>query len=182
MTKEEINCLILNNKKLAYSIAHKYRQKVSSFIDFEDLKSTCLLGLVKAANSFDEEKEVQFSTYAYKIIQNEILSLIKRETKHLKVYSLDDIIADDISFIELISDNQNLEEQFILLSEINKLKSYINSLPDILKSIVNYTLKGLSQQEIGKNLNISQSQVSRLYYQALNLLRIEFDKEKDKNG
>lgn len=177
MTKEEINCLILENEKLAYLMAHRYKQKVSTFIEFEDLKATCLFGLVKAANSFDESKGKKFSTYACKAIQNEILMLINRENKHLKVNSLDDIIVDNVSFLEIISDEQDLEQQFFNSMQIDLLMKYIDELPGRLKSIINYKLKGFTQQEIADKLNVSQSQVSRLYYQALNLLRIKFDKE-----
>lgn len=178
MTKEEINCLVLDNEKLAYLMAHRYKQKVSSFIEFDDLKSTCLFGLVKAANTFDESKGKKFSTFACKVIQNEILMLIRKENKNLKVCSLDDIVVDGISYGELIKDEHDLEQQFFNSMEIDLLIKFIEELPGRLKWIINYKLKGFTQQQIAEKLTISQSQVSRLYYQALNLLRIKFDKEK----
>lgn len=177
MTKEEINCLVIENERLAYLVAYKYKSKVANFIEFDDLKSTGLFGLVKAANTFDKTKGYAFSSYAYRVIENEIRMLIRRENKNLKVCSLDDIIIDDISFIELVSDEQDLEQQFFNSMKIDLLMKYIDELPGNLKSVIDYKLKGLTQQESAKRLGISQPQVSSLYYQALNLLRIKFDKE-----
>lgn len=181
MTKEEINCLVLDNEKLAYLMAHKYKQKVSSFIEFDDLKSTCLFGLVKAANSFDNSKGSKFSTYACKVIQNEILMLIRKESKNTRTFSLDSIITDDVTYVELISDDYNLEQQFFNSMEVDLLIKYIDELPGRLKWIINYKLKGLTQQQIAEKLDISQAQVSRLYCQAINRLRRKFDKEKNNN-
>lgn len=176
MTNEEIEKLILENQKLAYSLVNQYFSKIKSFIDYEDLKSTAILGLVKAANTYDKNKH-KFSTYAYTVINNEILMLIRAESKLNRFVSLDNFVDDNITFLDLFDIGEDIENDYIQKQDVNKLNIYINQLPNKLKQIIKLRLDGLTQEQIGKELDISQSMVSRLYYIALNTLRLKFEME-----
>ena len=117
MTKDEINDLIINNQKLAYEIVHRYREKVKAFIEYEDLKSIALLGLVKAANTFDSSKGNTFSTYAFRVIENQILMQIRKDTKLNKICSLENLVQDGekMRYEDLIEDDYNLHHVFYKL-------------------------------------------------------------------
>lgn len=173
MTKEEINNLILENEKLAYSIVHRYRNKFK--IDYEDLKSTAILGLVKAANTFDNSKDTKFSSYAYIVIENEILMVLRSEQKLTRIYSFEEKFKDNLTFLDILDTGEHLEELFIKSDQMASLISYIDELPERLKIIVNLVLEGYKQNEIAERLDISQAQVSRLYHLALNNLRDKFE-------
>lgn len=70
--------LVLNNIKLAYSVAWNMK---STGIEIEDLQSLALLGLVKAAKDFDETRGCKFSSFAITIMRNEILQEVRRQKK-----------------------------------------------------------------------------------------------------
>ena len=178
MTKQEINDLIINNENLAYYMANRYKLKVKMYIEFEDLKSICLLGLVKAGNTFDLSHNIKFSTYACKIMINEILmELRKSYIRRCKtIANLEDTYFNNLTYIDLlIDDSISIEELHIKNNELFQLIDYINELPNDLKDIVLMKLEGNTQINIGEKLNISQPQVCRKYKQALNLLRKKFN-------
>ena len=108
------------------------------------------------------------------IIKNEDLYKIDEALQSLNcVVSLqDNIIAEngeEMTFIDHISDDYNFEERFI---NSNTLKLGISSLDEISKKIIiNRYYKGLTQEEIAKELFISQAQVSRLEKQAISTLK-----------
>ena len=74
MNKEEINKLIEDNINIAYELTHKYYEMTKGKLTFDELNSICNYGLVKAANTYNQNKGFAFSTYAYKVISNEIFN------------------------------------------------------------------------------------------------------------
>lgn len=139
MTKPEINDLITKNEKLAYYIANKYKAKVKSCIEFDDLKSICLLGLVKAGNTFDLSRNVEFSTYACKIMINEILIELKKSyiKKCKNIVNLEDICFNNLMYLDLlVDDSLSIDETQIKKDELAHLFIYIDELPTNLKSII----------------------------------------------
>ena len=71
MTRDE---LIINNLGLVHSCANKFRHRG---IEYDDLYSAGCLGLVKAADGFDETLGYRFSTYAVPAILGEIKRLFR---------------------------------------------------------------------------------------------------------
>lgn len=71
MTRDE---LILNNLGLVGSCASRF---IGKGIDYEDLYSSGCVGLIKAADGFDEELGFAFSTYAVPSILGEIRRLFR---------------------------------------------------------------------------------------------------------
>lgn len=84
-TNTQIQKLIDENMNLVYYIIHKY---YPTFVDDEDIVQCGMLGLCKAANTWDENKST-FSTYAGKCIRNEINYEFRDRKKHNGVLSLD---------------------------------------------------------------------------------------------
>ena len=177
MNKQEINELIINNENLAYYIANKYKLKVGRYIDFDELKSICLLGLVKAGNAYDIDRKTSFSSFACKVIINEVLWELRKmhPKKYNNTVSLDDVFVNNLTYLELlVNDNEYIEDILIVNEENYQLMEYINELPNNLKDIVLLRLQGNTQNEIAKILNTNQPQVSRLYKKAVNILRQKF--------
>ena len=71
MTRDE---LVENNLALVHSCANRFR---SRGIEYEELYSAGCLGLLKAANGFDETRGFAFSTYAVPVILGEIKRLFR---------------------------------------------------------------------------------------------------------
>jgi RNA polymerase sigma factor (sigma-70 family) len=66
--------LILDNVGLAKKIAHKYAPRIhDSAVSWDDLFSEGCLALVKAAERFEPDKGIKFSTYAWHYIWGTII-------------------------------------------------------------------------------------------------------------
>ena len=65
---------IENNLGLVHACANRFRGRG---IEYDDLYSAGWMGLVKAYDAFDEERGVQFSTYAVPVILGEIKKLFR---------------------------------------------------------------------------------------------------------
>lgn len=79
------NQLIEDNINLVYSVISKH---YPGFIKDEDIVQCGMMGLVKAANKWDESKS-SFSTYAFTSILNEIRMEFRKRCRQPKTLSLD---------------------------------------------------------------------------------------------
>ncbi|MBP0955746.1 MAG: sigma-70 family RNA polymerase sigma factor [Oscillospiraceae bacterium] len=72
--KESRDRLVTENLGLVHLCANRFRNRG---IEYEELYSSGCVGLVKAANSFDENRGVKFSTYAVPVILGEIKRIFR---------------------------------------------------------------------------------------------------------
>ncbi|MBC8584538.1 sigma-70 family RNA polymerase sigma factor [Youxingia wuxianensis] len=66
--------MIENNIGLVHSCAHKFKGRG---IEYDDLFQAGCVGLIKAADAFDEDRGVRFSTYAVPVILGEMRRLFR---------------------------------------------------------------------------------------------------------
>lgn len=64
--------LIKENKRLICSIINKY----TKYYEFDDLYQVSIIGIVKAYRNYNKEKNVKFTTYAYKYILSEVIGYV----------------------------------------------------------------------------------------------------------
>ena len=169
--KEAKDKLIEHNLRLVVHIAKKYSNKEQ---EIEEYTSIGTIGLIKAINSFKEEKGFKISTYASKCIDNEILMYIRANKKNQAEVSMNSIIGTDKdgNDMELMDTLETIEKDPIdtiynkVLTE--QMIEYINrKLPRREKDIMimRYGLDKKSaktQQEVADILGISRSYVSRI--------------------
>lgn len=72
MSKMNVEDLIIEHENLIYSIINKYR----NFYDIDDLKQVAIIGMMKAISNYDNNKNVKFTTYAYKYILGEVYKFV----------------------------------------------------------------------------------------------------------
>jgi len=147
------NQLIEDNMNLVYYLIHKY---YPTYANDEDIVQAGMLGLCKAADSFDESKSM-FSTYASRCILNAIKHEFRNRKKHQGVLSLDYPVSDDegkeVSFGDLCVGDEDVE--FVDLAGFN------DKLTPMEQEIVKLRKQGLTIHEIGKRIGREQSTVSR---------------------
>ena len=174
--EKNIDKLILDNENLIYYVI----KNSNIYGEAEELYSYGMIGLVKAANGFDDSKNMSFSSYAYSCIRNEIYMYfrqIKRQPQNPISLSQSIECRDDNLCIEdLIPDDTNLEEDLIHNDMIDKLYDSINKLDDKEKFIIKhlYHLDEddlLTQRDLAKILNTSQVQISRIKKRSINKLK-----------
>ena len=176
--------LIERNLRLVVYISRKFE---NTGISIEDLISIGAIGLIKAVNSFDPDKNIKLATYASRCIENEIL-MVLRKTNRLKLeVSFDEPLNTDWDGNELLlSDILGTEPDLVskdLDSDIEKqmLHTAIQTLNPREKYIVGlrYGLgedKEHTQKEVADLMGISQSYISRLEKRIIGKLREELQK------
>lgn len=183
--------LIEHNLRLVFKVVIKYFN--NSPLDKNDLVQYGCIGLIRAFDTYDKSKNVEFSTYAVKCIYTTILISIRRKKSEqkTKICSLDeDIYLDDsknITIKDQISDDYDFTMDYIKNQEFNYIDSALIYLDDIEREIIKLYFgfydKRYKQNEIASKYNISQAHVSRIINKALKKLKdIYFELEKDKNA
>lgn len=199
--KKDIKVNKNNIEKLSFEeVLKKYSNLITKYAykwmkyGFEDIKQIAHLAVWKAFNTYDISKDINFSTYANKIISTEILLHIR--DNYQKGWemdsvsnSLDNIIYNDGEkeqrFIDNIED-ANAEDELVNKSHINLI---LNKLPQSDKNlIVDYYLRDKSQTEIAIEREVSQTQICRKIKSILAYLKlregteiIDTKKEKQNN-
>ncbi|NFI08849.1 sigma-70 family RNA polymerase sigma factor [Clostridium botulinum] len=199
--KKDIKINKNNIEKLSFEeVLKKYSNLITKYAykwikyGFEDIKQIAHLAVWKAFNTYDISKNINFSTYANKIISTEILLHIR--DNYQKGWemdsvssSLDNIIYNDGEkeqrFIDNIEDI-TAEDELVNKSHINLI---LNKLPQSDKNlIVDYYLRDKSQTEIAIEREVSQTQICRKIKSILAYLKlregteiIDTKKEKQNN-
>ena len=92
--------LIEHNLRLVVYVAKKYDSMQNGSI--EDLISIGTIGLVKAVNTFNMDKNIKLATYASRCIENEILMFLRKNNKLRQEISLDEPLNVDYDGNELL--------------------------------------------------------------------------------
>lgn len=182
--KDARDKLIEHNLRLVAHIVKKY-----NMVDKEtdDLISIGTIGLIKAIDTFDDEKGIRLATYASRCIDNELLMMLRSGKRLAKeVYLYDPIGSDregnEINLLDIIEEAEvDIVENIVLEDDIKKLYNMIGKvLTDREREIIclRYGLsnrKEVTQREIANKLGISRSYVSRIEKKALKKLRECFE-------
>lgn len=175
--------LVEHNLRLVVYIAKKFD---NTGVGVEDLISIGTIGLIKAINTFNPEKNIKLATYASRCIENEILMHLRRNNKTKMEVSIDEPLNVDWDGNELLlSDILGTEEDIIyrnIEEEVDRklLGKALSKLSERERIIVQLRF-GLNtkdgnertQKEVADLLGISQSYISRLEKKIIKRLKKE---------
>lgn len=178
------NKLVEHNLRL---VAHIIKKYYATQTDHDDLVSIGTIGLIKAINTFDIDKNIKLSSYASRCIENEILMHFRSNRKSSQDVSLNEAIDTDkdgnpLTLIDILAIDENFADELDIKMKSGKLYEYLNSELDERERMViikRYGLDGrepLTQREVAKLLGISRSYISRIEKKALLLLRKKYEK------
>ena len=175
--------LVEHNLRLVVYIAKRFD---NTGVGVEDLISIGTIGLIKAINTFNPDKNIKLATYASRCIENEILMYLRRNNKTRLEVSIDEPLNVDWDGNELLlSDILGTEEDAVsknMEDEVDKrlLNRALTKLTDREKMIVQLrfglnTVDGTerTQKEVADLLGISQSYISRLEKKIMKRLKKE---------
>lgn len=183
--KEAAQALIEHNLRLVIYIARKYEN--NNVNNTEDLISIGTIGLIKAINTYNPEKNIKLATYASRCIENEILMHLRHQNRRKQEISLDEPLNVDHDGNELLIGDIVGTEEDIIYETIEK---------DLNKNLLEYAMAVLSprertiiqmryglanqpeqtQKQVAEALGISQSYISRLEKKIIRRLRKELQK------
>ena len=177
------NILVEHNLRLVAHIIKKYYQNYGGQ---DDLVSIGTIGLIKAINTFDLNKNIKLSSYASRCIENEILMFFRNNRKSSQDVSLNDTIDTDkdgnpLTLMDIMASDMDVAEDVDTKLHLEVLRQYIDEvLTPREKEIIikRYGIDGekvQTQRELAKKLDISRSYISRIEKKALEKLRSRYE-------
>lgn len=179
--------LIEHNLRLVVYIAKKFD---NTGVGVEDLISIGTIGLIKAINTFNRNKNIKLATYASRCIENEILMYLRRNNKVRMEVSIDEPLNVDWDGNELLlsdilgtdedviyKDLENEVERKLLIKAIAKLSEREQTIIRLRFGLGSVDGKELTQKEVAELLGISQSYISRLEKKIMRRLKKEMSKD-----
>ena len=201
LKKDELNALLVlaqkgdieaRNKVIKHNLRLLLYQVNKVFFntpyDKDDLFQIGTIGLMRAVDTFDPEKNINFSTYASRCINNEILMFLRKGKKFLKEVSFDEPIGTGKAGKELVledviaDDGKELDEDILLKESIFEIRKQVEQLPGFEKEIIKlycgfYDNKCYTQAEIADLFGFSKPHISRIISKILNYLKVAFTEE-----
>ena len=177
------NILVEHNLRL---VAHIIKKYYAVNVDQDDLVSIGTIGLIKAINTFDMDKNIKLSSYASRCIENEILMHFRNLKKSSQNVSLEDAVDIDkdgntLKLMDLLYIDDDFADNLDKKLNLQKINKYLTeTLTKRELQIINlrYGLNGskpLTQREVSSIMNISRSYVSRIEKKALEKLKARYD-------
>ena len=171
--------LVERNLRLLVYIDKKFENTV---IVIEDLISIGTIGLMKAINTFNTDKNIKLATYASRCIENEILMYLRRSNKIKGEISIDEPLKQDGDGNELLlSDilgtendvtSRGIEDEVdrtLLKASMEKLNNREKNIMELRFGFITGNEK--TQKEVADMLGISQSYISRLEKKIINKMK-----------
>ena len=177
------NDLIEHNLRLVVYIARKFD---NTGVELDDLISVGTIGLIKAVNTFNTDKNIKLATYASRCIENEILMVLRKNAQSRSEISIDEPLSADWDGNELLlSDILGTEEDIVSKgieneAEREMLRQAVSELGAREREIMEMRFglcggRERTQKEVAESIGISQSYISRLEKKIIRKLRSKLE-------
>ena len=169
--------LVENNQRLVWYYAKRYKSRDPA-VDLDEFVQIGMIGLVKAAETYDEEKGNRFATYASRCILNELnmayRSIKKRSDDCVSIQEYILGTEETLMIQDCIADeNVNIEREIFNQITIEEALNIIINLKSDIRTILLLYFEGKTQKEIAERLGISQSYVSRIIKKNVHRLQLQ---------
>lgn len=180
------NKLVEHNLRLVAHIVKKY---YGTGADPDDLVSIGTIGLIKAINTYNSDKNIKLSSYASRCIENEILMYFRSSKKNTLDISINEEIDSDsdgnaLTLMDVMAVDDNIADELDLKMKTEVLGKYMKETLSPRESLIlrlRYGLgntRPLTQREVADKLRISRSYVSRIEKKALLKLRSRYERRR----
>ena len=163
--------------RLVVYIAKKFD---NTGVGVEDLISIGTIGLIKAINTFNPDKNIKLATYASRCIENEIFMYLRRNNKTRMEVSIDEPLNVDWDGNEeedaIYKNLENEAEKKVLIRAIGRLSGREQMIIRMRFGLGTEDGEEKTQKEVADMLGISQSCISRLEKKIMQRLRREMVK------
>ena len=177
--------LIEHNLRLVVYIARKFE---NTGIPIDDLVSIGSIGLIKAINTFNTDKNIKLATYASRCIENEILMYLRKNNGKQTEVSIDEPLnvdwdGNELLLSDILGTDEDLTQKEIEAETDRKLLGIaLGRLSERERRIMELRFgigkNGVekTQKEVADMLGISQSYISRLEKRIILRLRRDIDR------
>lgn len=183
--------MIIDNMRFVSYIIGKYFSNTTN-VDKEDLFQSGCIGLIKAVDTYDEKHGIKFSTYASRVIYNEICAQFRRSRvytvnpmydsleapigydKEGDAITLSDVLSSEDVVVDTIEENINLTTITGYLMQWEVSPRFKSIVTDYLTAKLE---DKVSQSKIGEKYGVSQCQVSRIVNRFYDFCRSKYEEE-----
>ena len=177
--------LIMGNERLVFKTLHD-TFGIYEFDKSLDEYSVGMIGLIRAVDTFNVDKNVSFTTYAIQVIANQVRMEYRKLAKHHRLQNLSSSINEPIiisndgntcCLAELLGEQDNTINSIIHDEVVEMVQYNLKYLTEAerLSIIYSYGLFGnpkLTQNQIAKKVGVNQAYVSRTMRTGYKKLRI----------
>lgn len=173
------NILILKYKPLIQKIVAKlYKYCKNNGLEKSDLIQEGMIGLNHAIETFNQDREILFYTYAYKCIKTRLIStLISCERQKNKI--LNESISydrDDSNMLNFIKDTSSNPEDLIINSDKELINRINSNLSENECAVFDLLINGFNYREIANILNKDSKSIDNTIQRIKNKIKIELNK------
>ena len=146
--------LLKDYRKMIYSIINSFNREHGDYaISEDDLFQEASLALLKAARTYEEDKEMKFSSFAYMVIKKRIINVIKQ---HRRTYEEEHYSIDNYEFFDHMTCFAVCDQPYIYHREC-ELREHLSVFYDSLsaedRKIVDMRQDSLSYRQIAAQLH-----------------------------
>ena len=183
------NEILTANLRFVFNIASRYKGNGAAI---SDLISEGNMGLIKAIQKFNPERDVKFISYAVWWVRNSMQEFIKKRQMHLKMEKEEDTLNAIVCEKRLIDNNDEVitKKDVVMSNERDEEKRendkahkiIVDKILSVLSDRERYIIeeyygigdkKEKNLEEIGIELNITRERVRQIKKSAINKLRTE---------
>ncbi len=136
-----------------------------SYLDSDDFVQEGMLGFLRAVETYDFSRGVPFEAYAFKCMQNSINTAAG-------VSRVEIPIGMSSEFPEVTDKDEDPLKQILAGEHLNEVLNACEvTLSDVEKTVVFFRAGGMSYEEIGKRLNMSEKSVDNALQRARKKLK-----------
>ena len=171
--------IILSYQNLIYKILSHYRNLYNYNRDFEeDYFHDGMVALIQAYDTYKDDNNVKFITYASRCIHNKYKDIFKK--KSFNEETLDLQIKDDLYLLDIIpSKEEKILDMLIRKETKEELEDSLNNLSNddnfIICSLYGINTKKITQKNLAKIINCTQSCIAKKHNKILNLIKEYLD-------
>lgn len=161
-TRTNLETLYQDNKGLLRRWANHYAPACSSVVDIDDLTQVGFLGLVRASETYQEERAA-WSTWASLYIRTAMQEALGRRRNRPSVLSLDQPVAEDadITLMDTVADESAPDAEDLVLRDdlARSVRAAVDALEDeaVRLAIQRVYFDGLTQTQLAEERNVSPS-------------------------
>lgn len=188
------NELVIKYMPLAEKLANSRKRKVKKKVALDELKSAAYLGLIDAANKYNNEKASKnskdpFASYATRRITGQMTDYLRNcywmgtRKNPIPMYSLDSNTPTDDDEYGNFAKN-SLESRILppyeILNREELFKRIIKALPSKAQAVFkSYYLESKTMKQIGKEVGLSESRISQMLSQYTDFLGTSLQTKKE---
>ena len=166
MKKKDLEMVEKMSRTIANRILGRHKGRTSIF--YSELQREGYFGAAKAYQTFNPDKDMQFSTYLFQTMQFYMLNYVRRQ---FHKYNVSNVEFNE-EFMNSTEDKDDLETKEIAEEIFNFIDNLqldpsrtrnVNQTTKVYKTIFNEIfVKGLSFRECAKKVNLSHERVNQI--------------------